>query len=104
MVKTFGEILRDILTQKRVSQKYLALHSKLTEASISHYIKGDRIPKRETMITIARVLDISPSIFFGSEGYSSEPISFQELKALLVSNVDKFSQEEKIELVKIFLK
>lgn len=42
-----------------ISQRDLAKMSSLTEATISRYLKGERIPKLTDAITLANVLHVS---------------------------------------------
>lgn len=50
--------LKEILKNKNISQKDLAVASGLTESAISHYVKGDREPKYKNMVAIAKALNM----------------------------------------------
>ncbi|MBR6880284.1 MAG: helix-turn-helix transcriptional regulator [Clostridiales bacterium] len=52
-----GERMRNLLEKKNMSQKELATTVGCTEAAISHYIKGDRVPRASVMAKIAEALD-----------------------------------------------
>ena len=44
-----GKRIKELLEKKGITQKELALKVGCTEAAISHYIKGDRIPRSSVM-------------------------------------------------------
>lgn len=55
-VVPFNARLSAILNSRGMSQKDLATASGLTQAAISHYVKGARIPNLETVIRILSAL------------------------------------------------
>ena len=74
----FGERLKLMLKEKNMSQKDLATKAGRTEAAISRYIKGTRVPSAMTLKVIAEALQCSvadlmeePRLYFGlfKEGY-----------------------------------
>ena len=59
--------LKTILMLQKKSQKDLSDLTGITEAAISHYIKGDREPKYKNMVKIAEVLDLDFEDVWGCE-------------------------------------
>lgn len=55
----FGDNLKSILDENKMTQKDLAEVTGLTEAAISRYIKKQRIPTFKAMLNIAYALDCS---------------------------------------------
>ena len=55
----FCENLRYMLDHARMTQKDLAEETGLSEASISRYVNGERIPSVRALINIAHALDCS---------------------------------------------
>lgn len=53
----FGDNLKDILNEYNMTQKELAEASNLNEATISRYIKKQRMPTMKAIINIAYALD-----------------------------------------------
>ena len=101
----FGENIEKALKQKKMTQKKLSEESGVTEASISHYIKGDREPRSRTVEILAGILGVSASFLLGygtgkkvSDGKKE---NFEEIKRLIQENKDSFSAEEKMEIIKI---
>ena len=52
-IKT-SDIIKSMIDNSGLSQRDLAKKIGVTEASISRYVKGDRSPKFETMVAIAK--------------------------------------------------
>ena len=58
--------LKDVLREKGVSGKDLALMVGVTEASISNLSKGDSIPRKQLLIDISKALDVDVRELFVS--------------------------------------
>lgn len=65
--KAFGKYLKSLLDEKGMMQKDLARRTGLTEASVSRYISGTRIPKIAQAYEIAQVIgvDMNTLIYLG---------------------------------------
>lgn len=60
-----GNILSDLLRQRNMSQRELAIRANTTEATISRYISGDRVPRIELVVEIARALNVTTDYLLG---------------------------------------
>lgn len=58
-LEIFSTNLRELLEEKRITQKGLAIASGLSEGAISYYIHGQKIPSLRAIINIAYALEIS---------------------------------------------
>lgn len=98
---TFSEHLKLILTEKQLSQKQLAYESGLTEAAISRYIKGDRVPNTATLLKIAKALQVSADTLLGS----SEPALSEIQKAvdLVAHYANNLTKEQKLLIYKALI-
>ena len=56
-MSTMGERIKELIEKKGLNQKVLAETVGCTEAAISHYIKGDRVPRSSVLTKIAIALD-----------------------------------------------
>ena len=56
-VRTTTQRMKELISKKGISQKQLAKISGLTESTISHYVRGERIPRGVNLIKIAKALD-----------------------------------------------
>ena len=55
-METMGNRMKELLEKKNMSQRDLAEKAGCTEAAISHYIKGDRVPRASVLTKIAVAL------------------------------------------------
>ena len=63
----FRKRLKKELETRRITQRYLAQITGLTEVSISRYITGDRVPKANVLLKICKALHVSPDYLLGWE-------------------------------------
>lgn len=61
---TFGEKIKKIRKDKKMTQSELAQKMNCTKVMISQYEHGQRKPKLETIEKFARALGVSPGVFF----------------------------------------
>jgi len=100
--KSFGVRLTELLQQKRLTQKELAHRVGITEAAVSHYVKGDRVPRSTVLARIAAELDTtSDYLLEGTPGTVLEEIGYA--KKLIARNVSQLSAAEKREIINILL-
>ena len=59
----FATILQKLLTEKNIKQSELARLTKINKSSISEYLSGNYQPKYKNILKIAKVLDVSPTVF-----------------------------------------
>ena len=67
----FSEGLQMILSQKKMTQKELAVKAGVTESAISYYMKGQRTPSGEVLMRIAKVLDTTTDYLLGGSEKNS---------------------------------
>ena len=98
----FGERIKELLDKKEMSQKELARKTNCTEAAISHYIKGDRIPRAAVITKIAEVLDTTAEyIMEGTPINAHSEISYAT--KLIARNTCNMSFEEKRKILEILM-
>lgn len=68
MKKTFVKRLTELLENANMSQTELAQRIGTTDATVSRYINGERLPKIESLIQIASVFNVSLDYLFGLPG------------------------------------
>ena len=97
-----GDRLLALLHDQHLNQKQLAQKVGVTEAALSHYIKGDRIPRSSVLAKIAVTLDTTSDYL--SEGVPVD--SRDELiyaKKLIARNAAKMTTAEKREILSILM-
>lgn len=99
---TFGERLLALLHEQHLNQKQLAQKVGVTEAAMSHYIKGDRVPRSTILAKIAAELGTtSDYLMKGTPTQSAE--GFPEVRGLIARSVKQMTLAEKKELINILL-
>lgn len=61
----FAERLQEVRLQRKLTQKELAEHLKMTERSYQHYEGGTRRPNFEVLVALADFLDVSTDYLLG---------------------------------------
>jgi transcriptional regulator with XRE-family HTH domain len=98
----FSIRLEEMLKARNMTQKELAKKADVTEAAMSHYVKGDRTPRSSVLARIAMALDTTseylmegvPQNYVDEIGYA---------KRLIARNVNQMSIAEKREILSILL-
>lgn len=99
---TFSSRLEEALKTRRMTQKELANKAGVTEAAMSHYIKGDRIPRSSVLARIASALGTtSDYLMEGTPQCHDEEIGYA--KRLIARNVERMTTAEKREILSILL-
>lgn len=96
----FTDIIIELMKQEGLSQKELAEKINVTEASMSRYIKGERIPRIDVLVKLANVFNVSIEYLQGLK----EVDDFNEIKRIVARNSKNMTDEQKIELAKMLLK
>ncbi len=99
---TLGTRMRELLDSKQMSQKTLAEKTGCTEAAISLYIKGERIPRSSVLSKIAIALDTTSDYLM--EGIPTDATSeLGYAKKLIARNVKQMSVADKREILNILM-
>jgi len=93
--------IKSLIKLKKMTQKELAIKSGLTESAISHYVKGDRVPRGSNLVKIAKALGTTTDDLLGAEKNKD---NLSEIKLLISRNASKMTDEEKMELIKMLMK
>lgn len=101
-MNNFSERLRDLLNKQGMTQRKLAEEVGCTEAAISHYVKGDRVPRARVLARIAATLQTTSDYLM--EGILQDTESeLGYAKKLLARNAEKMSREDKLEIINILM-
>ncbi len=105
MKSNLGNTLEKVLKEQGMSQKELAKKADITEAAVSHYIKGDRVPRSTTLGLLAGALGVTAGFLLGagvtSAAAERNKQTFEEAKVLLRTNSRRFTKEQRLELISI---
>ena len=99
---SFNVRLEELLKAQHMTQKELAEKAGVTEAAISHYIKGDRTPRSFVLTRIALALGTTSEYLMEGvpQSYADE-IGYA--KRLIARNVKQMTTAEKREILSILL-
>ena len=100
---TFGERLLMLIREKELTQKELACLTDVTEAAMSHYCKGDRIPRASVMAKIAEALGTTSDYLMNGSTTDSQG-EINQAKRLIARNVAQMTHEEKMDIISILLR
>ena len=107
MSEEIGRKIDEALKEKNMTQKELAEKAGVTEAAVSHYVKGDREPRSNTLGVIAAALGVTAGFLLGmgvgSVTKDEKVEKYDELKNLILETKNLLSLEERAELAKILL-
>lgn len=97
-----GRRLKELLEKKGITQKELAEMAGCTEAAVSHYIKGDRVPRSSVLAKIAVALDTTSDYLM--EGIPTNVTDELDYATKLIArNVTQMSKAEKRKIINILL-
>lgn len=96
----FTDIIIELMKQEGLSQKELAEKINVTEASMSRYIKGERIPRIDVLVKLSNVFNVSIEYLQGLK----EVDDFNEIKRIVARNSKNMTDAQKMELAKMLLK
>ncbi len=98
----FALRLEQALKDKGITQKELAARAEVTEAAVSHYIKGDRTPRSSVLARIAVALGTTSDYLM--EGVSPSALEeFGRVKRLIARNVATMSPAQKKEIINLLI-
>lgn len=98
----FSIRLEEMLKARQMTQKDLATKAEVTEAAMSHYIKGDRTPRSVVLARIAMALGTTSEYLM--EGIPQSHVDeIGYAKRLIARNVDQMTIAEKREILSILL-
>lgn len=96
----FEEKVIELMKQEGLSQKQLAEKINVTEASMSRYLKGERVPRIDVIVKLANVFNVSIEYLQGIK----EVDEYEDIKRIVARNSNKMTEQQKIELARILLK
>lgn len=103
MERGMANKLSALLLKRHMTQKELAQASNITESAISHYIKGDRVPRGVNLKKIADALGTTTDFLLTEIDESRLESDMDVVKTLIARNASQMTKEEKMELVSILI-
>ena len=94
-----SERIIELIKQNGMTQKELAERACVSQAAMSHYIKGDRIPNSETLSNIATALRTTSDYLLGRDD-ASDIFDYPQICRILARNAKNLTSNEKAQLIK----
>ncbi|MBR6073522.1 MAG: helix-turn-helix transcriptional regulator [Bacilli bacterium] len=106
MNEKFKERLKELLEREGLTQKDLAEDVGITEAALSRYMKGNRIPNGENLCNMATALRTTTDYLLGRVDVEefNKQIDYDDMEGLLARNAKDYTIEQRERLLKIILK
>ncbi len=89
------------MTQRGINQKQLAKLSGITESSISRYLRGDKRPRMDIVINIAKALNVEIEYLL-SEDEKAES-AYNYIATAVARKGNELTAEEKNRLIALIL-
>ncbi len=103
MKMKMSDRIAQLLQEKDMTQKELSEAANMTESAISHYMKGDRVPRGVNLIKIAKALGTTADYLLGQDDCFDRDSDIRLAKTLIARNSPGMSKEEKMELISILM-
>ena len=95
-----GKRIAGLLMEQGKTQRELAEQVGTTNASISRYIKGDRVPKGLILANIAKALHTTTDYLLGNEKDSNDPeLEYNYTQRAIARNANRWTKKQKLDLV-----
>lgn len=101
-MSVFTKKVKELMDDKKISQKDLASLSGISESSISRYLSGSLKPRMDILANIAKVFGVSTSYLLGEDvNQINKGNAYEETICVVTRNKSKLSDQQKAELIKI---
>ena len=103
MENTFKLQLQRAISLAGLTQKQLAEKAGITEAAVSHYLKGDRTPRAAVVSKMAEVLGCTLEFLLGAK-VEDNTMDFNSIYKIVARNADQLSEENKAKLIAVLVR
>ena len=99
IMKSLGVRITELLNKRGMTQKELADLAGVTEATISRYVSGDRMPKSQILSNMATALKTTSEYLLGNEEEGDLESDFTQIERLIARNANKMTNKQRKELI-----
>ena len=100
-MQKLGDRIAELLKEKHISQKNLAMLVGVTESALSRYINNERDPKIEVLANLATALDTTVDYLL--RGAKSET-DFDEIHRLVARSSYTLTDQQKMQIIEAVMK
>lgn len=97
----FIEKVKRLMKDKDLTQKELSIKANITEASMSKYLSGERTPRIDAIVNIAKALETTTDYLLGNDLLGTD--AYIDSYEVLARSKDALSDEDKKKLIRFFL-
>lgn len=97
----WNEKAKDLMKKKGINQKELASLSGITESSISRYLAGDKNPRMDIIVNVARALEVSTDYFLDEDQKCES--AYNAIASAIARKGNELNSEEKNKLILLLL-
>lgn len=97
----FIEKVKKLMKENDLTQKELASKAKITEASMSKYLSGERTPRIDVVVNLAKALKTTTDYLLGNNLVGSS--TYNDAYEVIARSKDVLSEEDKKKLIKLLL-
>lgn len=101
MAENMASRISNLLFERDMTQKELAIAANITESAISHYVKGDRVPRGVNLAKVARALETTTDYLLGQDDVSNNKNDIKSAITIIARDAAKMTKEERDELIEI---
>lgn len=103
MARSMTYRIKEMLDEKNITQKQLAEITGITESAISHYIKGDRVPRGTNLVKIAKALGTTTDDLLSGDREMDKESDLVFAKSLIARNASQMTKEERMEFISLLM-
>ncbi|MCM1533746.1 MAG: helix-turn-helix domain-containing protein [Corallococcus sp.] len=97
----FKDRVKEIMREKKLSQKELSKISGITEPSLCRYLRGDIEPRADVVQNIAKALGVSAAYLIGASDTYVQQNAVEEVKLIVARNRNIFTASDKKDIISI---
>ena len=103
MARSMTYRIKEMLDEKSITQKQLSEITGITESAISHYIKGDRVPRGTNLVKIAKALGTTADDLLSGDREMDKESDLVFAKSLIARNASQMTKEERMEFIALLM-
>lgn len=103
MARSMTYRIKEMLDEKNITQKQLSEITGITESAISHYIKGDRVPRGSNLVKIAKALGTTADDLLSGDREMDKESDLVFAKSLIARNASQMTKEERMEFIALLM-
>ena len=88
------------LRKRGLRQADLVRLTGTTEAAISRYANGQRMPKHEILVSLCSILETSPEWLCGIDGMMDPQEAYQEAMGMIMSYGGEWTDQQKARMIR----